>query len=153
MAARATEASFWSKVDQTGDCWPWTRAVNVHGYGIVGWQGNFYLSHRLAFELATGTKPEQMMVCHRCDSPPCCNPDHLFLGTQLDNMRDCVAKGRLRSNVGVCHPGAKLTEDDVREIRRRKANGARSADVATEFGIDRTHVWQIASGRRWSHVV
>lgn len=91
--------TFWSKVDTTGECWLWLAArIPPYGYGNFGGTQDgvrwVKLAHRHAYELAHGPIPEGMWVLHRCDNPPCVRPDHLFLGTHADNMRDMVAKGR-----------------------------------------------------------
>ena len=88
------EARFWERVERTETCWPWTAAVNSAGYGMVGRDGGLFLAHRIAFELTNGPIPDGLVVCHRCDTPRCCRPDHLFLGTQGDNLADMWAKGR-----------------------------------------------------------
>lgn len=91
------EVSFFGNIKKnkkTG-CWNWTRVKNSDGYGCVWWKGKLWLSHRLAFELKVKPIPPGQFVCHICDHRDCINPDHLFLGTNTDNMRDCSAKGRL----------------------------------------------------------
>src|SRR5678816_2871477 len=92
---------FWSKVDQSGDCWIWTAHHLSSGYGLIG-TGSMRdgtrrgsLAHRVSWELAYGTIPDGLFVCHRCDNPSCVRPDHLFLGTCKDNAADSVAKGRM----------------------------------------------------------
>lgn len=82
------------------ECWPWTGTRNDLGYGILRVTGKNVRAHRFAYELASGRPiPVGLEVCHRCDNPPCCNPAHLFLGTQGDNVRDAASKGRLKSSV------------------------------------------------------
>lgn len=110
------------------------------------------LVHRLAFELAVGST-DGLCVCHRCDNPPCCNPAHLFLGTQKDNMRDASSKGRIRNaserHRGERHPGAKLTQSQVDDIRAECASGALITVVAERFGVNRSTVSLIARGKTW----
>lgn len=88
---------FWARVDKSGECWVWTGAALPAGYGR--WKGAHRLvyAHRFSWELANGPIPDGMLVCHRCDNPPCVRPDHLFLGTPTDNIRDMNAKGRGRA--------------------------------------------------------
>jgi hypothetical protein len=94
---RPLPVRFWSRVDTTGGlsaCWPWTRARNGAGYGLISQQHRNVSAHRLSWELAHGPIPAGLFVCHTCDNPPCCNPMHLWLGTSSDNLRDMYAKGR-----------------------------------------------------------
>lgn len=86
---------FWSKVDRRADgCWTWTSQRDASGYGLFWIGGRTRRAHRIAFLLGGGTLTEGFCVLHRCDNPPCVRPDHLFLGTQRDNLRDAVRKGR-----------------------------------------------------------
>lgn len=89
---------FWSKVDKSGDCWVWTAAVSSKGYGRFKLNGKLVSPHRLAWEWANGPIPDGLVVCHECDNPPCVNPAHLKLGTQSQNMLDCVSRGRNYTN-------------------------------------------------------
>lgn len=86
---------FWRGVRKSrGDkCWHWKRGTDSNGYGRIGWHGRVEGAHRVAYELTYG-HPGNLFVCHHCDNPICCRPEHLFLGTAADNMRDMVAKGR-----------------------------------------------------------
>lgn len=95
VSTRTLEERFWEKVDKTGDCWEWTGFKNRQGYGQFQVSTkNGQPAHRVSFELANGKIPDGMHVCHKCDNPPCVRPDHLFLGTPSDNMKDMVKKGR-----------------------------------------------------------
>ena len=81
--------------EPTSGCWLWKRAINSAGYGLIGKEGKLYTAHRISWELHNGPIPEGIQVCHKCDVKYCVNPDHLFLGTQKDNMDDAVRKGRV----------------------------------------------------------
>jgi hypothetical protein len=87
-----------AKIDKSGECWIWTGSRGFYGYGQLrtGHSGVLERAHRLAWEFFRGPIPNGLFVLHRCDSPPCVNPDHLWLGTQRDNLRDCATKGRIR---------------------------------------------------------
>lgn len=103
-------------------CVEWVRALNPGGYGRIGKgsrQAGNVVTHRLSWELAHGPIPEGMCVLHRCDNPPCCNPDHLFLGTLSDNTQDMLSKGRGKGHLcaGEANPSARLTDAQVAELR------------------------------------
>src|SRR5215471_20249212 len=111
--------------EQTG-CWEWTGAKNSDGYGEMCIGGRRYTrAHRYIYEKWYGPLPAGFYVCHRCDTPCCCNPAHLFLGTPAANQADCVRKGRSKSKGrrGENHRDAKLTTAEVAEIRKRFALG------------------------------
>lgn len=140
------------EVGSTDDCWEWQGGKNGRGYGQVrigGRKGNVYYVTRLLWRLVHGTDPINQLICHTCDNPACCNPAHLFLGTDADNMADKVSKGRQARNKGVLHGCAKLTEEDVLKIYH--ASGT-SASIAKDFGISDSHVRNIKTGKTWSHV-
>lgn len=121
---------FWQNVDRSGDCWPWQGCCSggSNHYGQVRVGGRLMLAHRRAWELAFGSIPAAMNVLHHCDNPPCCRISHLFLGSQADNVRDMCLKGRSRGY-------ARLTDEQVREIRRRADAGERYATIASDLGI------------------
>lgn len=148
---------FWRKVDRRGpdECWPWLAAVRRkdEGYGAFWLDGRHQPAQRVAYELTAGERvPAGMVVCHRCDNPPCCNPSHLFVGTPQDNDADRVAK--LRHVFGSTVGTAKLDENAVLAIRRMRAGGATHQTIADRFGVSRAHVSDICTGRRgaWRHV-
>lgn len=134
------------------DCLIWTARRTADGYGSVSINNKEYLAHRVAWLVARGPIPNGLCVCHKCDTPACINAEHLFLGTQADNMADMKAKGRGRNSTGENNPKAKLNPDSVRKIRERVAAGVDSRDIADEFGIYRSTVYKIASGETWRHV-
>jgi len=148
---------FWSKVDVRGndECWNWTAVLNSDGYGHVKISGHHHGAHRVSWELAHGKIPKRMCVCHRCDNPSCVNPNHLFLATHAENMRDMAEKGRAGSNGG--SPGEKnwssvLTESDVREIRRMLNDGIKQREIGEKFGVSRSTISAIYCGVLWRHV-
>lgn len=146
--------------DGPGGCWLWTGGKFNRGYGAINVtrsKGDKYTAkaHRVSYELFVGPIPPGMLVCHRCDNPPCVNPAHLFLGTPRDNMVDMCAKGR---HAKVDRRGAatrrnKLTESDVITMRARSARGESSATIAAAFGVNRNTAWAAIAGRSWSNVV
>lgn len=110
-------------------------------------------SHRVAYVLAVGPIPDGLYVCHRCDVKACCNPKHLFLGTNSDNQNDLWMKGLGRARSGPDHHFAKLTPEQVSEIRVRLSAGETQKSIAQAFGISRTHVGSLKTGHRWSRGV
>lgn len=135
---------FWEKVEKAEGCWLWTGALGANGYGVTFLDGKIKRAHRVSWLMATGTEvPSNLDCCHKCDNRRCVNPDHLFIGTRRDNMRDCVMKGR--------HP-VKLTVENVREIRARSAAGEVARTISASFGIHKNHVYKVVSGKAWSHV-
>lgn len=146
---------FLSRVKKTKDCWNWSAAKNDVGYGQMYWLGVTTYAHRISWTLHKGQIPKGLFVLHRCDNPACCNPDHLFLGTQQDNISDCKSKGRMRN--GDLHGeqcgSHKLKEHEVLEIRRRyKSGGVSTYTLAREFGVTRSNIGYIVRGKQWKHL-
>lgn len=116
------EERFWAKVDKSGDCWLWQGARNPHGYGQFSRNGRHVVAHRVSWGWRHGAVPDGYLLCHRCDVPGCVNPDHLFVGTQSDNMRDCAAKGRIarvgKSKNTHCRHGHPWDEVNTRWVGR-----------------------------------
>jgi hypothetical protein len=148
---------FWAHVQKSADggCWVWQGHLHPNGYGTIslgGDRGKMVYVHRLAWELAYGPIPADMYVCHHCDNRACVNPEHLFLGTATDNMRDMWAKGRARVPTfakGEDHWNARITAAQAREIYARHQAGEKAADLGREFGITPENVRMIARGKTW----
>jgi hypothetical protein len=134
------------RVDERG-CWLWTGFRDKDGYGnITIGRGRSFRTHRVAYEVFHGRAAEGMHVCHACDVPACINPQHLFLGTPADNVRDMYAKGRKRPLAGEAHPMARLTDAQVAEIREKRALGLTLAAIAECYGVSFQHVSLICRG-------
>lgn len=128
------------------DCWPWTRSKNRASYGIVSLPGpETWLAHRLAYTVWVGPIPEGHVVRHKCDNPPCINPDHLETGTHADNVKDKIERDRIPR--GARHWKAKLSDCDVTTIRSRVASGETQSAVARDYQIDSSYVSQLMSGK------
>ena len=153
----AALARFWSFVEKCeGDgCWPWRGRVGSNGYGRFGSVAlggkHDEPAHRVMMRASGLEIPPRWHVCHRCDNPLCVRPDHLFLGTNLDNIADRDAKGR--QNRGEEHPLAKLTEETVMEIRRRYATGRQCQRyLGRLFGVAQRTISHNVHGATWKHV-
>jgi hypothetical protein len=132
-------------------CWPWTGTRHFKGYGKIKWRNRLQSAHRLVWIKANGPiQPDKPHILHKCDVPSCVNPDHLWAGTNADNVADRDAKGRLGDRKGSANGRAKLTEADVRAIR--KAAGTQ-CEIAARFSIGRTAVSDIRSGKTWVHLL
>lgn len=144
--------AFWSQVEKTDGCWTWLGRKYPSGYGRF----RAKYAHRLAYELARGPIPDGLCVCHTCDNPPCVNPDHLWLGTHQDNMRDRNIKGRTakqsgRTNARKRNASKLLTDQQILEIRRRYIPGqVTQIELAKEYGISKRFLWDIVTRRRWA---
>lgn len=132
-------------------CWEWSGPRSDKGYGLTKYRMRQVRAHRLTWELLFGPIPDGMRVCHTCDNPPCCRPNHLFLGTDADNVHDAQAKGRRKSRqINVIRPNAKLTSDQVAQIRARYLVGAdRQVDLAAEFGVSQSIISRVVRGVYW----
>lgn len=145
-----------AKIDVRGgdDCWPiQSQAINRSGHRQVWWQGRMVLAHRLVYELEVGPIPDGMVVMHRCDNPPCVNWNrHLHLGTVADNNRDRDIKGRHARLRGSKVGTSKLSEWQVREIRRRGDAGESHYAIADDYGVTQGCIWRIVRRLSWAHV-
>jgi len=138
----------WVATRDRSECWEWPFSRQRQGYGHLRRGGRLESAHRVAAAL-DGRDPDGRVVRHTCDHPPCVNPDHLLLGTQLDNIRDRDVRGRQVTPSGEDHWAAKLTEDDVRSIR---CDTRIQREIAAEFGVSRAVVSNIKRGAVWGHV-
>lgn len=152
----STAERFWEKVHKTETCWLWQAACNKTGYGVFGLATRRnILAHRFSYILHCGTIPDRMGVCHHCDTPPCVNPSHLFLGTQSDNVHDMMSKGRLNpytSERGSKHHNAKLTETQVGDIRQRHKEGFTYSAIARQYLVHKATIRRAVLGEGWRHV-
>ena len=145
---------FWPKVDRRGpdECWPWLAGVRRkdEGYGAFYVNGRHKPASRVAYELTFGEVAKGLVICHRCDNPGCCNPAHLFVGTNQDNDADRVAKGRQAR--GSRNAASKLTERQVWAIRKLRAIGVKPGRLAWMFGITPAYVWELCNLPIWTHI-
>lgn len=145
---------FWSYVDKSKDCWEWQKCVNKsrRKYGLIGFNSKSYQAHRVAYFLHYGIDPLGLCVCHMCDNPRCVNPEHLFLGTMADNMRDRDKKGRHIAPVGSKNGQTQLTESMVLDIRARYASGETQAAIGRDMGLNHSTVGYIVRRTTWQHI-
>lgn len=140
----------WSDKTDSG-CWEWKKAIENTGYGAQQFKGRKCGAHRVSYQIFNGDIQAGLSVLHRCDNRKCVNPDHLFLGTQAENMADMVAKGRSADQRGEKAPWAKLTKKSVLEIiRQASARTMSQRKIAVMFGISQAQVSQILNRKRWS---
>jgi hypothetical protein len=136
-----------SKINKTGDCWLWTSATTIKGYGVIRIKQKIYYAHRVMYILYNGAIPDGLDVRHKCRNK-CVNPEHLEIGTRSQNCQDMIRDGT------DCHgersPTAKLTAEQVLEIRRRFNES--TIDLAKEFGVGRWTIREIITRRSWKHI-
>lgn len=140
----------WKKLlrpENTDECILWENSrIKGSGYGRVQYNGNVDLTHRVSFRIHHGPIPEGLDVCHSCDNPPCWNPRHLFAGSRLANVRDCISKGRFKPPI----VRVKITDEQVSVIRKMYKRGVRGAGVKTiakRYGVSHSCIQAIVDGR------
>lgn len=170
---------FWAKVDRSGGpdaCWLWLGRIDKDGYGQLYWKGKRTRAHRVAFEIANGKIADGLCACHSCDARyqigdttyrRCCNPKHVWPGTNAQNSTDCANKGRhgkgemsyrrmhperYAGAIGSGNAQAKLTEDDVRAIRQKRLTGKTYAALAAEFSVSASLIRDVVKRKLWRHV-
>lgn len=149
--------AFWLKVNKNGsipehcpelgNCWEWTAFRLSNGYGLL----HTGLAHRFSWKIANGEIPKGLFVLHKCDNRSCVNPAHLFLGTQLDNMRDMHSKGRAAIIKGEQRTNHKLTSVQANEIRERyKQGGLTTRSLALEYNVSSATIWRVVNGKSYT---
>lgn len=146
LAERFSEK--YEPVTETG-CWLWTAATSPSGYGQFKFRGQRAFAHRVSWIINVGEIPDGLCILHKCDTPACINPAHLFLGTVLDNNADRHKKGRSGSAKGETNGQSKLTRESVLAIRE-SSDGANM--LAAKYGVARRVIWGIRTGRMWGTV-
>lgn len=154
LANKITSASerFWSKVKKGPDCWEWTGAKYYNGYGQFYKRPNKITAHRYSYELKYGEAPKELKVCHKCDNRSCVNPEHLFLGTQKDNIQDMIKKGRRvhSPRIGEANGMAKITLEQVKQIRKTyKKEKISAKNLGLKYGISESQVLRIINNQSW----
>lgn len=145
------EKRFWRAVKKTATCWEWMGCRHYKGYGEFSLKkGNDVKAHRFSWELKFGKIPRGLILCHKCDNPPCVNPDHLFLGTDKENKDDSIQK--CRHAIGERCGTSKLKEADVLEIRFLDYNGVSRRHIAICYGISGRNVTSICRRDSWKHL-
>jgi hypothetical protein len=144
------EERFWSMVRKTDGCWLWTGYIGKRRYGAI-WDGERYeRSNRASWRIHFGPIPKGLCVCHTCDVPSCVRPDHLFLGTKSENMRDMVAKGRHAYQRGRVNNMAKLTPEMVLAIRNE--DPLPSHLLSEKYGVSSSTIRRVRSGGSWRNL-
>lgn len=147
------EVRLWSRIEvnESSSCWEWQGPVNRKGYGSInGHYPRREFVHRLSWMWSKGEIPTDLCVLHKCDNPRCVNPEHLFLGSLIDNALDRDRKGRCQH--GETHYISKLTENQVREIRRLRGLGILYSTLVRKFKVSMSTIEDILMGRTWKHV-
>lgn len=136
---------------ELGRCYIFTGYTNSEGYGSFWYNKKLFKAHRFAYLLKYGPIPEGKLVCHKCDNTSCVRPKHLFIGTHLDNTRDCIKKGRIIFKTGELHGMAFLTEEQVLKIRKLyKTGNYTQTELAKRFGVGQNHISRIILKQAWN---
>lgn len=150
---KSLQDRFWKYINKTDSCWMWTGTKTIHGYGyLIYWPTRVHHTvHRISWRIHRGEIPIGKFILHKCDIKLCANPDHLWLGTQAENMRDKVSKGRQAR--GETAALAKLTDNMVREIRKSYIpKVVTQRFLAKKYGVRQSKIWDVLNFRTWKHV-
>jgi len=169
MSRKNTKESFEAKIEKTETCWNWLGSVNNSGYGFIRWHGERYGVHRLSYELFIGNIPDGLFALHKCDNRKCVNPDHLWLGTQSDNLKDMYNKGREGNRYKWTtennpNKGKPMSDKNKALMSERKRKSFRVIDPdgqiieginLTQFckdrGLNQGAMWSVMAGKVPSH--
>ena len=143
-------ARFFSKVEKTEGCWLWTSYRNKMGYGKFTIGRKIYYSHRISWEIENGDIPRRTSVCHHCDNTSCVNPNHLFIGTQSDNLKDSSMKGR--TSRGQHRPLSKITDEVASKIRSEHAFGALQIHLCDKYHLSKTTIHNLVNRKTYKHI-
>lgn len=152
MGDLSLEQKFWRYIERGGpdDCWPWSGHINQDGYGRFRTGGAMAMAHRMVYAMTVGPIPDGLVGRHQCHNRACCNPAHLLLGTQAENVQDTVAAGRVAR--GERMGAAKLTDESVRTMRLEASRGVDIASLGRRFGVSNCAAWKAVRGETWKHV-
>lgn len=137
-------------INNDSGCWDWIGNIDHYGYGRIGFKMKAYRASRASILLFKNIDPGKLFVCHKCDNPKCVNPDHLFVGTQKDNMIDCKSKKRTAS--GSRNGTSKLKEDDIKIILELARENKTHLEISKIFGVSRSNIGSIINKKRWKHL-
>lgn len=152
-ARGSTVERFWRRVKRTNTCWLWTGSILPNGYGKISIKHRDVLAHRYSYELLKGKIPDGHLCLHKCDVRNCVNPEHLFTGTHLDNMEDRNRKKRQAKGHQMGAHSAKLSDEQVKEIRSQYSPGNTSQrQLAEEYGLNQSQISRILTRKRYKHV-
>jgi len=162
---KSVQSRFENKIEKVdtvqeidGLCWEWTCMTHDYGYGRFSIDGKWFLAHRISWRLYEGNIPDEKYVLHKCHNEKCVNPDHLYIGTQKDNVEDAVNQGNFEDRKngdvsGEINGQSKLSADDVRQIRRKYEETEKTYyDLSNEYGISFGCVGKIVRRERWEHI-
>jgi hypothetical protein len=143
------------RIKENNGCWEWCSKRDRAGYGQLTRERKNLMAHKLSYQIFVGPIKKGLYVCHKCDNPPCIRPDHLFLGTQKQNMKDCIEKGRFKigGNKYSAAANQRLTEKQVKEIRRKYPSGNYTQlELAKFYGVTQTCISDILVFKTWKHL-
>lgn len=134
-------------------CWGWKNRLLSVGYtSIYAGPRKYILGHRASWIIHNGIIPDGLFVLHKCDNPICTNPDHLFLGTNTDNVKDCIKKGRKNPSFGENHYNVRLSSDQVKEIKIMTKEGYSQSQLGNKFNVSPSTIQNIVDGKTWKHI-